>query len=89
MDDRNLTTDSVPGLMKAMAQVSEFDKTAGHKTNIAKSTVFANTQSIRNSPRKIEVHGQKVLATTTENMVGHDISVKRARQVKVAPQKCD
>ena len=59
LDDRNVTTKSIPSLMEALGQISEFDAIAGHKTNITKSTVFANSQNLRKNLAQVRSSGTK------------------------------
>ena len=79
LDDRNITTDSVESMTKVLNAVKEFDKVAGHNTNLTKSFVFASNQSTRDNLRKHKILGGETKITTTANMVGHDITTRKGR----------
>ena len=44
LDDRNVVTSNVKDLTKMLLATKRFDETAGHQTNLTKSTVFGNSQ---------------------------------------------
>ena len=87
LDDRNITTTSTERMVQVLEATKQFDNTAGHKTNLSKSYVFANTQSTRDQLRKHNVMGKNTKITTAANMVGHDITAKRMRDSKATTER--
>ena len=70
LHDRNITTQSLLELMQALEAVRRLDQTAGHCTNIGKSTIFTNNQSARKTLRNITMEGKKLLVKLCDEMVG-------------------
>ena len=52
LDDRNITTDSIERMMEVLEATKDFDRVAGHNTNLTKSFVFASHQDMRDTLRK-------------------------------------
>ena len=82
LDDRNFTARDIGQLVKVLEATAEFDATAGHKTNLTKSTIFGNSPVLRKELKSVSVNGQSTPVVTTEKMVGHQINAMRKRSVQ-------
>ena len=89
LDDRNITTDTIEKMINALAAVERFDKTAGHRTNFAKSCIFASEQKIRDTLRKKRLAGDDTKIITSAEMVGHEITVKRGRTAQATSKRSE
>ncbi len=79
LDDRNMTADTVGRLAEAVRATKHFDEAAGHRTNLDKSAAFATEPRDRDALRNLTIRGEKMNVKLNSVMVGHDISVRRAR----------
>ena len=82
LDDRNVATKDIEELMRILDAMQHFDDMVGHKTNIGKSTVFANYQKMHGELRKLTIAAKKLPVNSNNNMVGHDITANRIRDVQ-------
>ncbi len=78
LDDRNLRHHDPDELKRMLDRVCEFDKHAGHRTNIGKSALFGNTKQLREQLRQIQIDGQSPPISLGEKMVGHTVVTRRA-----------
>ena len=74
-------------MTEVLNAIETFDKAAGHKTNLSKSYVFANTQAARDELRKHNAAGKDTSIVTIANMVGHDITAKRSRDTRAITER--
>ncbi len=81
LDDRNMTASTVEKLEAAVRATSEFDRWAGHKTNVEKSVAFATRSQDKKKLKMVKIDGAAMSVAANATMVGHDIAVKRGRNV--------
>ena len=55
LDDKNITAQSLDQLVAILEFTASFDEYAGHKTNLTKSLIFANTPSMRKAMKHVSV----------------------------------
>ncbi len=82
LDDRNLVADDVQTLVQAIDATHEFDRDAGHTTNLHKSMAFATNENDRAALKNIKVRGEALQVKLNATIVGHDVSVKKARDTR-------
>ena len=70
LDDRNVTAQSIGDLLEILEATAEFDKIAGHKTNLTKSAVFGTTTAMRKELKSVSIQGQTIPVVTTEKWLG-------------------
>ena len=80
IDDRNIRHQTIEELQVILEKICTFDREAGHKTNLAKSSIFANTRNLRDKLQELTVEDQKPKTILQDDMVGHTIIVHRSHR---------
>ncbi len=79
LDGRNLIMEDAGALVEAIRATKQFDEDADHRTNVAKSMAFATDAKARKKLTNMRIGGEALKVRQHGVVVGHEISIKRAR----------
>jgi hypothetical protein len=83
IDDRNIRHACHEVIIEAINQTVEFDRMAGHITNIDKSIMWSTCPDTRATLRSTTIEGMQIKVADSEQMVGYLITTRRAHKTNM------
>ena len=89
IDDRNIRHACHEVIIEAINQTVEFDRMAGHITNIDKSIMWSTCPDTRAKLRSTTIEGMQIKVADSEHMVGYLITTRRAPKTKMITSRTE